>query len=93
MVTGDQLDDDQFENGRDLSLKGYQWREETCESHSPWYLLDGAERRNMRAFEGLEDNFDRVRDRWFLTLSFLIIGHSLYTMENFEDLIVILINM
>lgn len=47
----------------------------------------------MRAFEGLEDNSIRVRDRWFQTLNFFIMSHSLYIMGDFGDFIDILIDM
>lgn len=44
------------------------------------------------SFQGVEDDFHRVKDRQFQTLGFFIMG-SLYTMEDFADFIDILINI
>lgn len=38
-------------------------------------------------------DFDRIRNRWFYSLEFLILVYSLYSMEDFKDLIDILVNM
>lgn len=42
--------------------------------------------RNMRAFEEVVDDFDRVSDRWFQTL-FFIMGHPFYIMEDLGTLL------
>lgn len=50
-------------------------------------------KRNKRAFERVKDDFDRIRDRWFQTINFLLMGHPLYSIENFRNLTNILIDM
>lgn len=46
--------------------------------------------RNLRAFEGVEDIFYRVRDRWFQTLGILVLA---YPLDNFREPINILIDL
>lgn len=44
--------------------------EETCETHSPYYILSGMEKKkHKRVSRAWKIDFDRVRDRWFQTLS------------------------
>lgn len=49
----------------------------------------------MRAFEVVEDvnGFDISKDRWFRTLGFLLQGYLLVTLEDFAELIDLLINL
>lgn len=49
--------------------------------------------RNRRTFKMMEDEFERVRDRWFQTLCFLVLIHPLYLIEDLGDLIKILTDM
>lgn len=48
---------------------------------SPYYILGSEEKDDKRAFEGLEGDFNRV------------MGHPLYSFEDFGDLINILFDM
>lgn len=48
-------------------------------------------KRNRKAFKEVEE-FDTVRDGWYQRLGFLIIGNYLHTMENFGNLIEVLID-
>lgn len=49
--------------------------------------------RNKRAFEGVGDEFERIRDRWLHTIGFLVIGDTLYSMEGLGNFIDILIDI
>lgn len=48
-------------------------------------------KRNRRAFKGVEADFDRVKDRWFQIWDLLTTGHSLQSMNDFKNLIDILL--
>lgn len=39
--------------------------------------------RNTRVFNGIENNFNIIKDRWFYTFSFLFLGHDIKDLENF----------
>lgn len=49
--------------------------------------------RNRGTFDGMEEDMDRIRARWFQTLSFFVMSHSILTMEDLGDLIGILIEL
>lgn len=51
------------------------------------------ERKEIGELLGVEANFNRVRDRWFQTVSLLITYHSLQAMEDFGNFIGILIEL
>lgn len=48
---------------------------------------------NRRAFEEVEEEFDRVRDSWYQIFDCLVIGNYLYSIEDFNNLIKVLIYM
>lgn len=37
----------------------------------------------MRVFEEIEDEFDRIKDRWLQNLGLFVMSHPLYTVEDF----------
>lgn len=43
--------------------------------------------RNRRTFDGVEEGTNKLRERWFLALGFLVIGQPLYSMEDLRELI------
>lgn len=47
----------------------------------------------MRVFEGVEENLDKLKEGWFQNFSILILRRQLYSMENLEDLIDILVDI
>lgn len=48
--------------------------------------------RNKKTFKGVKDDYDKVKDRWS-SPNFLVMGHPLYSLENFGNLINILVDM
>lgn len=51
--------------------------------------------RNKRVFDGIDDvnEFDLLKNKWFQNLGFLLLGHSLQSIEDLRNLIDKLINM
>lgn len=50
---------------------------------------------NGRTLEGVDyvKDFDRIRNKWFQTLDFFILGYPLYFMEYLGDFVDILVDM
>lgn len=43
--------------------------------------------RNSRALDGIEGEWAKIRDRWFHLFSSLILGHDIYMMDDFKNVI------
>lgn len=62
--------------------------------YSSGYIMCYLEKkRNGRASEGVKSNMDRLINCWFQILGLSIKGYPLYTIENFENLIEILVDL
>lgn len=55
-------------------------------------LLDDVEKRNARAFDGIEKKNDNIKYRWFHTFRYMLLGH-LEGLDDFEIIINHLIEM
>lgn len=69
-----------------------EWREKTFRICSPLFL-GCLERKKYKVFEGVKEEFDKVRDKCYQLLGCLVTGNHLYSMENFGNFIEILIDV
>lgn len=49
--------------------------------------------RNRRTFQGVEEDIDKVKTRWYQSLGFLVTNNSLYSIEEVGNLVDCLIDM
>lgn len=49
--------------------------------------------RNNRAFEGVEQDFNSINDKWFHYFGYTVLGHNLECFENLGSIVNILIDM
>lgn len=64
-----------------------------CKAYSTYYFLSVIERKEQQGFSGIENEISKIKDRWFQFFGSLILGHGIYRVQDFGNVIDILIKL
>lgn len=70
-----------------MGLEGINIEEKMSGAYSTSNILVFMERKKYKSIEGVGDVIDKIQERRFQTLSFLVMGQLLYQMEDLGEVV------